>query len=286
MIQATRSVPFLALGCVAFAAGLLYWPIGVDLAMLWMNNDDYSHSVILVAAVAFFTWTRRDRLRAADWLPSHHGLWIVVGSMGILLIGTAGVEFFLQRVSALGTVAGTIVFLAGWAWLRVLLFPLFLAALVIPVPPVLFYQVTFPLQLLASWFGVTVLELIGVPVFREGNIIALAHTTLEVTEACSGIRSLLSLFALSVLYSYWTHTHNGLRLLVVLSSVPIAIVCNGLRVAGTGMAAHFINPSAASGFFHGFSGWAMFMTAFVMLLAVSGGVRLIRRRVVRTQVTP
>jgi exosortase len=286
MIQATRSVQFLAFGCVVCAAGLLYWPIGVDLTRLWLNDDDYSHALILLGAIAFFTWTRRDRLRAADWRPSHHGLWIVVGSMGILLVGTAGVEYFLQRVSVLGTVAGMIVFLAGWAWLRVLLFPLFLAALVIPIPPVLFFQVTFPLQLLASRFGVTVLELVGIPVFREGNIIALAHTTLEVTEACSGIRSLLSLFALSVLYSYWTHAHNGLRLLVVLSSIPIAIVCNGLRVAGTGMAAHYIDASAASGFFHGFSGWAMFMTAVVMLLGVSGGLKLIRRGSVQTQVTP
>jgi exosortase len=181
-----------------------------------------------------------------------------------------------MRTSAIGLIAGIIVFLAGWRWLRVLLFPLSLTALVIPIPPVLFNQIAFPLQLSATKFGVAALELFRIPVLREGNVIALAHTTLEVTEACSGIRSLISLFALAVLYGYHVDSRNMARVIITLSSIPIAIVANGLRIAGTGIAAHYIGPSVATGFFHAFSGWAVFMTSFVMLIAVAGVLKSIR----------
>jgi exosortase len=125
------------------------------------------------------------------------------------------------------------------------------------------------LQLLATKLGVAALHLTGIPVLQEGNVIALAHTTLEVTEACSGIRSLLSLFALAVLYGYFSHLRPLARSALALTSVPIAIVANGLRIAGTGIAAHHIGAEAATGFFHTFSGWTVFMTSFAMLMAVA-----------------
>ena len=200
----------------------------------------------------------RGRRRSAR---PQSGLVLVIGSLLVLLVGTAGVEFFLMRVSAIGVIVGGVLFLAGWGWLRVLLFPLALTALVIPIPPVIFYQLTFPLQVLATKFGVGALQLLGIPVFREGNVISLAHTTLEVTEACSGIRSLLSLFTLAVLYGYFTDPRLGARVAIALSSIPIAIIANGLRIAGTGVAAHYISPSMATGFFHAFSGWTMFLTS-------------------------
>jgi exosortase len=168
-----------------------------------------------------------------------------------------------------------VLFLAGWGWLRVLAFPIGLSLLMIPLPPVVFYQIAFPLQLLATKFGVAILQLTRIPVLREGNVIALAHTTLEVTEACSGIRSLLSLFTLAILYAYFSTPRNDRRILMALSSIPIAIVANGLRIAGTGLAAQYVGPSAASGFFHAFSGWAVFMTSFAMLVALGNALRLL-----------
>ena len=271
----SRTTWFVAVAAVVAAAGLLYQPILSGLAWYWLHNDDYSHSVFVLAAIAYLVWARRDHLRTIELQPSNVGLVIVVASVGVLLLGTAGVEYFLMRTSAVALIAGTIVYLAGWRWLRALLFPLSLTALVIPVPHVIFYQAAFPLQLLASKFGVAVVQLFQIPVLREGNIIVLANTTLEVTEACSGIRSLLSLFALSVLYGYFAHGRNVARGVVVLSSVPIAIICNGLRVAGTGVAAHYVGESAATGFFHAFSGWVIFVAATVMLLVLSNTMRFI-----------
>jgi exosortase len=258
----------LAPGAVVAAFSLLYGDIFVGLAKYWEADENYSHSFIVVPAIAYLVWARRNRLRATELRPSNAGLLIVAGALALLLVGTAGVEFFLQRASAVGVLAGAVVFLGGWRWLRELLFPLGLTALIIPVPPVIFYQAAFPLQLSATKFGVAALELLRIPVLREGNVIALAHTTLEVTEACSGIRSLISLFALAVLYGYFADSRSVPRIIIALSSVPIAIISNGLRIAGTGIAAHYIDPSLATGFFHTFSGWVVFMTSFAMLIAV------------------
>jgi exosortase len=265
----------IAIGTLAAAFGLLYFRPFVDLVGIWLSDENVSHSLLLIPLIAWIVWSRRVRLAATPQRPTSVGLVLVIGSLLVLLVGTAGVEFFLMRVSALGVVVGAVLYLAGWAWLRVLLFPIGLAALVIPIPPVLFYQVTFPLQVMATKFGVAALQFLGIPVFREGNVIWLAHTTLEVTEACSGIRSLLSLFTLAVLYGYFTDPRLAARITIALSSIPIAIIANGLRIAGTGVAAHYISPSTATGFFHAFSGWTMFLTSAVMLMAVTRAVRML-----------
>ncbi|MEO6239250.1 MAG: exosortase/archaeosortase family protein [Vicinamibacterales bacterium] len=254
--------------CLLAAFALLYGRLLVDVSRIWSADANYSHGFLILPLVGYFVWERRVLLLATPVRQSPVGLVLIVCSVGVLLIGTVGVEFFLMRTSALGVVVGTILFLAGWGWLRGLAFPLGLSLLMIPLPPVVFYQIAFPLQLLATKFGVAILNLTRIPVLREGNVIALAHTTLEVTEACSGIRSLLSLLALAILYGYFTTPKTFPRIVIALSSVPIAIVANGLRIAGTGISAQYVGPWAATGFFHTFSGWTVFMTSFVMLLAV------------------
>ena len=170
--------------------------------------------------------------------------------------------------------AGGIVFLFGWQYLRILAFPLAFPLLMVPIPAILFNQIAFPLQLLASRFGAGALQACSVPVLREGNVIVLANTTLEVAEACSGIRSLISLLTLGIVYGYFSDPRTWVRVLIALTTVPIAIVANGLRVAGTGIAAHYYGPAAAQGFFHTFSGWLVFVFAFALLF---GFVWLVRR---------
>jgi len=140
--------------------------------------------------------------------------------------------------------------------------------LMIPLPAIVFNQITFPLQLLASQAGESVISAAGIPVLREGNLIVLAHTTLEVAEACSGIRSLITLITLALVYGYFVDSRTWFRALLVLCAIPIAIVANGARVAGTGIAAHWFGREAADGFFHEFSGWIVFLIAFAMMLAV------------------
>ena len=266
-------LPVLPLSAVAAAFLLLYGRLLIDLSRTWNVDQNYSHGFLIPPVIAYLVWNRRAEFAAAEIRPAATGLLIVLGSLILLLAATAGVEFFLMRASAIGVIAGIVVFLAGWGWLRLLLFPLGISLLMIPLPPVLFYQIAFPLQLLATKVGVAALHLLAIPVLREGNVIALAHTTLEVTEACSGIRSLMSLFVLAVLYGYLTDPRNAVRLLIALSSIPVAIVSNGLRITGTGIAAHYFGPSAASGFLHAFSGLAVFVTSLLMLVVLANGMR-------------
>jgi exosortase len=150
----------------------------------------------------------------------------------------------------------------------VLSFPLAFLGLMIQIPAILFNQIAFPLQLIASQVGQAGLQLLGIPVLREGNVIVLAHATLEVAEACSGIRSLVSLLTLGVIYGYFTDPRGPVRTAIALSAVPIAVITNGTRVAGTGVAAHYYGAEAAQGFFHTFSGWLVFAAGFVLLLGL------------------
>ena len=164
--------------------------------------------------------------------------------------------------------AGAIVFLRGTPALKVLAFPLAFLLLMIPLPAIIFNQIAFPLQLLASRAGEAALSLSGIPVLREGNVIVLAHITLEVAEACSGIRALVSLLTLGIVYGYFTDDRVGVRTVIALATIPIAIVANAARVAGTGIAAQYFGERAAEGFFHTFSGWLVFVAAFAMLFVV------------------
>lgn len=256
-------------GLALVAAVWLFLPVGQKLVHDWLNDDNYSHGILIVPLAAWFAWERRDRLATLTPSPSLLGLVVVAGSLATLVAGTLGAELFLTRISILGTLVGAILFTLGWAYLKVLAFPLAFLLLMIPVPAIIFNQIAFPLQLFASQFGTAVMEASRVPVLREGNVIILANTTLEVAEACSGIRSLISLLTLGIVYGYFTDSRTWVRVTIAASTIPIAIVANGLRVAGTGVLAHYYGREAADGFFHTFSGWLVFIVAFVMLFVVT-----------------
>jgi exosortase len=258
----------LAVGGLLLAFGFLYRDVVVKLVTDWATDDNYSHGFLIVPIAAYFAWERRQRLVAAALQPSFFGLIIVLGSLATLVAGILGAELFLTRISMIGVAAGTILFVLGWHHLRILGFPLAFLLLMVPIPAIIFNQIAFPLQLIASQFGESTLTLCGIPVLREGNVIILAHATLEVAEACSGIRSLVSLLTLGIIYGYFTDSRGWVRTIVALATVPIAIVANGMRVAGTGLAAHYFGPEAATGFFHTFSGWLVFVVAFAMLFLV------------------
>jgi len=179
--------------------------------------------------------------------------------------GLLGAELFITRVSLIVVLAGSVLFLFGWRMLGLVAFPIAFLVLMIPIPAIIFNQIAFPLQILASKFGEVVLQAANIPVLREGNIIALANVRLEVAEACSGIRSLISLLTLGIVYGYFTDSRPVVRICIALSAIPIAIVANGARVAGTGIAAHVYGPEAALGFFHTFSGWLVFVVAFALM---------------------
>jgi exosortase len=257
-------------GLVALAVSfvVLYRAVLVKLVHDWATDDNYSHGFLIVPLALYFVWERRARLRAAAFRPSILGLVVIAGSLATLVAGILGAELFLTRISMIGVATGLVLFVLGWQHLRILTFPLAFLLLMVPIPSIVFNQVAFPLQLLASRFGETTLQAFDIPVLREGNVIFLANTTLEVAEACSGIRSLISLLTLGIVYGYFADRRASVRLVIAAATVPIAIVANGLRVAGTGIAAHYYGPEAAQGFFHTFSGWLVFAFAFVALAAV------------------
>ena len=265
--------------CAAAAFLLLYAPVLSRLAKDWTNDDNYSHGWLILPLAGYFVWERRDRLAGLVARPSVLGLAAVAAGLLMLLAGLLGAELFLPRMSMIVVATGAVLFLYGWKACRVLAFPLAFLILMIPIPALIFNQIAFPLQLLASRFGETVLSSLSIPVLREGNVIVLAHTSLEVAEACSGIRSLISLLTLGIVYGYFMDPRGGIRTMIALSTIPIAIVANGGRVAGTGVAAHYYGPAAAQGFFHTFSGWIVFAFAFMMLFVVTHFVlKLLPRR--------
>jgi exosortase len=252
---------------VLIAAGFvtLYWEVVAKLVMAWYTDDNYSHGFLIVPLAAYLAWERRERFRAAATRPSAFGLVVVLGSLMVLTGGILGSELFTTRIAIVGSLVGVILFLFGWARLRVLLFPLAMLLLMIPIPAIIFNQLAFPLQIFASRVGEGALEAVNIPVLREGNVLILANTTLEVAEACSGIRSLVSLITLAIVFGYFSDPRPWVRTLITVSAVPIAVLTNGARVAGTGIAAHYYGAAAAEGFIHEFAGWLVFVSAFALL---------------------
>lgn len=259
---------YLALAALLVSFGFLYRDILAGLARDWSTDDNFSHGFIVAPLALYFVWDRRARLAAIPLKPSWIGLAVAAVSVAGLIAGILGAEYFVSRVSLIGVIVGAVIYLLGWQHLRALTLPIAFLLLMIPIPAIIFNQIAFPLQLLASRFGETTLHLAAIPVLREGNIIHLASTDLEVAEACSGIRSLTTLITLGVVFGYFSGARMWPRVLLVLATIPVAILTNGMRVAGTGIAAHYYGAEAAQGFFHSFSGWLMFGVAFVMLLII------------------
>jgi exosortase len=258
----------LAVCLVVAGIGFLYWRVVVSLVDAWMVDGNYSHGFLIVPIAAYLAWERRGSLRAAPVRGSWMGLGVFVAGIAVLLTGLLGAELFLTRTSLVIVIAGVVLFLFGWARLRILFFPIAFLLLMIPIPAIIFNQIAFPLQLLASRVGEFVISAFNIPVLREGNVLVLANTSLEVAEACSGIRSLVSLITLGLVYGYFADSRLWARTTLVLATIPVAVVANGARVAGTGVAAHYYGAAAAEGFFHEFSGWVVFAVAFALILAV------------------
>jgi exosortase len=261
--------------------GLLAWlysPILGRLAQQWWTDPNFSHGFFVPAFAAFVVWQDRAGLANTRRSSSAWGLPLIVLALVMLVLGFFGAELFLSRTSLLVLLAGLIIFFFGWEMFRRLLFPLCFLVLMVPIPAIVFSQITFPLQIFASKLAAWSLPLLGVPVLREGNVITLPAMPLEVAEACSGIRSLLSLTTLAIMYGYLMEKNVRLRVLLALASVPIAVAANGFRIVGTGLLVQYWDPDKAEGFFHTFSGWLIFVVSLLMLFGVHSLLTLTFRR--------
>jgi exosortase len=252
----------------------LYAAVIRDLATEWWTDADYGHGFLVPLFSLYVLWHQRERWMKTEIKPSNFGLLVMLGAVGLFLVGSLGAELFTTRFSLLVLIAGIILFLAGWKMLRVVSFPLGFLVLMIPLPTIIYNQITFPLQLFASRFATFWLDLFRVPVLRDGNVLVMSNYSLEVVEACSGIRSLMTLISLAIIYGFLLEPRRWVRYTLVILMIPIAVVSNAIRIMGAGMMAHRFGPAAAEGFLHEFSGWAIFLAALVLLL---GGHWILRR---------
>jgi exosortase len=260
---------------IALLLVVLYYRVAIKLVYDWSTIPDYSHGFLVPLFAAFLVWDKRKVIQATPIRQSWFGVPLILFSIAVLILGVYGVELFTSRLSFLFLMTGLIWTFFGWAMVRTLRFPLLVLVLAIPFPAIVFNQITFPLQLLASRIASDILPLLGVPTLHEGNVIELPVMKLEVAEACSGIRSLMSLFTLAVFYGYFLERTNRRRVLLALTSIPIAVAANVARIVGTGLCVQYWDPEKALGFFHEFSGWVMFVISLACLYLVHRAMQLI-----------
>jgi len=254
-------------------AGWLYHSILASLAHQWWTDPNFSHGVFVPLFVAFVIWRERNELARIPVKPSWAGLPIIVLALVILLAGVFGAELFLSRSSLILLAGGCVVHFAGWRYFRALLLPWLFLFLMIPIPAIVFNQITLPLQFFASETAADILRLLGVPVLREGNVIVLPRMPLEVAEACSGIRSLMSLGTMAIIYGYFADSSVWRRVVLALMAIPVSVAANALRIVGTGLTVQYWDPDKALGFFHEFSGWLIFVVSLIMLFALHALLR-------------
>jgi len=270
-MQAFRSVSQRTLAAIAMwviAIAALYGQVFIKLGHDWIADDSYSHGWFVPPIAAWLVWRQRDRLQRTSMRPAAVGLLIVIASLAVFAGGSLAAELFTTRVSLIGVVAGTIVFVCGWRHLRIVAFPLAFLLFMIPLPSLIFDPMTQSLQLVASGLGERILRAADYAVIRDGNVLTLSSITLQVTDACSGIRSLMSLLTVTSLIAYFFEPTLVRRLLLTAAAVPLAIVLNGLRVAFTGVAASRVGPEMARGFLHETSGWVVFVAAFAAIWTI------------------
>lgn len=265
---AARSVPWVAIAWFTALFVAVYFLTMRHLVIVWLNNDDMGHGFFVPVVAGYIVWQRRDHLLAMDFKPAWWGLGIIVIGMVESYIGTLGAEQFMQATAMLVTLVGVLLAFGGVPLVQELAFPLLLLPFMIPLPALLYNKITFPLQLFASWVAENVLNAINIPTIRDGNVLELPTQKLNVAEACSGIRSLLSLTFLSLVYGYFFERRVGIRVVLFLATVPIAILANAGRVTLTGILSEKVDPSMAHGTSHTIEGFLVFIVAIAMLIGL------------------
>jgi exosortase len=267
-----------SLPLVAGVLALVYWSTLQDMARQWWDDANYSHGFLVPIFSAFLVWQERRQMRQLSPRGSTVGFPVLLAGIVMLLLGDVGAENFLIRSSLIVVLAGLVLFHLGPQVFRAIRFPLAYLLFMVPVPAIIFYAVTFPLQRLAATQAAWVLDLLGVPVLLDGNVIHLSQITLGVTEACSGIRSLISLLAGAVAWAHLMVPGRWRAVVFVASAVPITIIANAARVVATGLIGQWFGVEYASGFFHEMAGLVVYLFAFACLMAVHLLIRLGRSR--------
>jgi exosortase len=266
-VRVSAPLPWLPIAWIAIALVFSFYPMLLPLVQQWIDDGDMGHGFFVPLVSAYIAWLRKDDILAATGQRNYLGLVLMAWAAFQFIVGHLAAENFLYRTSIIISLTGICLYLGSWRLLKVTAFPLALLFFMVPLPSVIYNRITFPLQLFASRAAETSLLLLGIPVVRDGNILELAEQRLSVVEACSGIRSLLSLTFLSLVYGFFFETSNAMRLLLLVATVPIAIAANAFRVSATGVL-YEVNRAWAEGFFHSAEGWVIFMIALGLLVGL------------------
>jgi len=265
-VKETAQLPWTAIVWFAVLLIACYAPVLYGLVRQWATDEDMGHGFFVPLVAGYIAWQRRSELTAVKPAPNYWGLVVVVLGAAQMMLGTLGAQIFIARTAFLVSVIGAVLFLGGTRTLKILAFPLFLLCFMFPLPSIVYARITLPLQLFASRVAEVVLNnLFGIPVLRDGNVLELASQKLSVVEACSGIRSLISLSFLALVYAYFFDKKVWMRWVLLAATIPIAIAANATRVTLTGLLSEY-RPELAHGLFHTMAGWVLFMVALVLLL--------------------
>lgn len=258
------------LSIIPIVAGfaLVYYKAIIALIDDWSNDPNFSHGFLIPFVAAYMVWFKQNEIRLAKSEKTRSGLFIILFGMLVHIAGSVGAELFLMRISMVITLAGIVIYCYGYDVLKVVQVPIAYLIMMIPIPYILWNKVAFPLQLFSARISAEMIKMMGIPVFREGNILHLANTSLEVVDACSGIRSLTSLLALSGAFAFLARLSTFKKWILFLSAIPIAVLVNVVRLTITGCMAAWISPETAHGFLHDMSGLIIFSTALILVYGV------------------
>jgi exosortase len=256
---------------------LCYAPILYRMGVQWATDENMGHGFFVPLVAGYIAWQRRHILATIPRRSSGWGLFLVIFAAVEALVATLGAELFTARLAFIIALVGVILYLGGREWVKALAFPLALLLFMIPIPTIIYAALTLKLQTLASQLGEALISMMGIPVLRSGNTLILASQTLDIAEACSGIRSLLSLGFLSLVYAYFADKRPWMRWALLAATVPIAIGANGIRVALTGVMSN-MDTKLAQGMYHETEGYIVFLVALVALIIVHRAISLLAAR--------
>ncbi|MGV8048746.1 MAG: exosortase/archaeosortase family protein [Anaerolineaceae bacterium] len=249
------------------------WELGKNC----LNNPNFSHGFLVPFMVAFMIWRKRHDLLKLPVRPSQWGLLALGLSLLLHILGNLGAELFTMRFAMIVTIFGLSLYMFGWPITRKTSTPIAYLIFMIPIPAIIWNQMAFPLQLFASKMCAYMVQLAGIPLLREGNVLHLANMRLEVVDACSGLRSLTSLLALSGLLAYVCSLRLFSKWVLFLSAIPIAILTNVLRLFITALLAHLLGATLVEGLAHELGGMLVFIVSLVLLLCTYGILARVER---------
>ena len=256
---------WLPISILILCFALLYQHVIIKMVQDWLADDNYSHGFMIPFITAYLIRQRKDDLSNLQIRPADTGIIILFSGLLIFFIGTIGTELFTMRFSMLIVIYGLIIFLKGFEFGKIVLAPVVYLIFMIPLPAIIWNKIAFPLKLFATKMAVSTINLLHIPAYREGNIIHLNNTTLQVVDACSGMRSLVSLLALSAAFALIANYSKIKKWALFLSAIPVAIFLNIARLTFTALLTQYFSPQLAQGFLHELSGIVVFIFAIPCL---------------------